>query len=132
MRFTTRRAGKDGPAYTAINQRGGPFEDDLFIATITAMYTKEITGRHLFSPRSLVDEFEFLRSLARWSVRLSCFGTPVEDVDPLGGLFTTFRLGPRETTVTRSDSTESALTPLQFACTALLDALNGVHRVTPR
>ena len=93
------------------------------------MYTKEITGRHLFHLESLVDEFEFLRSLAWRSVRLSCFGTPIENVNPLCRLFTAFGLWPRETAVTRSHSAESALTPLQFTRTAFLDTLNGVHGV---
>ena len=82
------------------------------------------------SPKSLVDEFEFLRSLAWRSVCLSCFSTPVENVDSLGWLFSTLRLWTRETSVTCCDSTESALSPLQFACTSLLDTLNGMHRVS--
>ena len=93
------------------------------------MYTKEITGRHLFHLESLVDEFEFLRSLAWRSVCLSGFGAPIEDVDPLCWLFTTFRLWSRETTVSRGHSTEAALPPLQFTRTAFLDTLNGVHGV---
>jgi len=129
LRFSTRRAGKYGTTDTAINQRGSSFEDDLFIAAITAMYTKEITGRHLFHLESLVYEFEFLRSLAWGSVCLSCFGASIEDVDSLGRLFTAFGLWSRETAVTRSHSAESALTPLQFTRTALLDTLNGVHGV---
>jgi hypothetical protein len=91
------------------------------------MDTKKITGCHLFHLKSLVDEFKFLRSLAWWSVCLSGFGAPIKDVDPLGWLFTTLRLWTRETTVTCSYSTETALTPLQFTRTALLDSLDGVH-----
>jgi hypothetical protein len=94
------------------------------------MYTKEITGRHLCHLKSLIDEFEFLRSLAWRSVCLSGFGAPVENVNPLCWLFSTLRLWTRETSVTCCDSTESALTPLQFACTSLLDALNGMHRMS--
>jgi hypothetical protein len=93
------------------------------------VYTEEVAGRHLFHLESLVDKFEFLRSLAWWSVRLSSFSTSIQDVDSLGGLFTTLGLWAWETTVTRSDSTEASLTPLQFTCTALFDALNGVHSV---
>jgi hypothetical protein len=93
------------------------------------MYSKEITGRHFSHLRSLVDEFEFLRSLAWRSVCLSGFCAPIKNVDSLGGLFTTLRLRTRETTVTCSNTTESALTPLQLTCTSFLDALNGVHGV---
>lgn len=95
------------------------------------MDSKEITGCHLFHLESLVDEFEFLRSLAWRSVGLSSFSTPVENVDSLGRLFTAFGFGTRETAVTSCHSAESPLTPLQFTRTALLDTLNGVHRVAP-
>jgi hypothetical protein len=91
------------------------------------MDTKEVTGCHLFHLESLVDEFEFLRSLAWWSVCLSGFGAPVQDIDPLCWFFTTFGLWTRETAVTSSHTTESTLTPLQFTRTALLDTLDGVH-----
>ena len=94
------------------------------------MYTKEITGRHMCHLKSLIDEFEFLRSLAWRSVCLSGFGAPIKNVNPLCWLFSTLRLWTRETSVTCCDSTESALTPLQFACTSLLDALNGMHRMS--
>ena len=94
------------------------------------MNTKEITSCHLFHLVSLIDEFEFLRSLAWRSVCLSCFCAPVQNIDALCWLFTTFRFGTRETSVTSCDSAESSLTPLQFTRTALFDTLDGVHGMT--
>tara|TARA_B110000438_G_scaffold303775_1_gene367269 strand:- start:2114 stop:2449 length:336 start_codon:yes stop_codon:yes gene_type:complete len=94
------------------------------------MDTKEVAGCHFFHLKSLIDEFKFLRSLTWWSVCLSSFSAPVEDVDALGWLFTTFRFWTRETAVTSCNPAESALTPLQFTRASLLDTLNGMHGVS--
>ncbi len=81
---------------------------------------------------SLVHEFEFLRTLARSVMGLARLGAAVEDVDALGWLFTTVRLGTRETAVPSGDLTEASLTPAKFGCALLLDALHGVEGVLAR
>ena len=78
---------------------------------------------------SAVDKFEFLGPLARGVVGFSGLCAPVENVDPLGGFFTTVRFWPRETSVTGHDPTETSLTPSKFGGSLFLDALNGVKRV---
>jgi hypothetical protein len=58
-------------------------------------------------------------------VRFTSLCAPVDEVDTPSRLLTGgLRTG--ETTVTRGDPAEAALTPLQFASTSLLDAFYGV------
>ena len=78
---------------------------------------------------STVDKFEFLGSLARSVVRFARFRAAVENVDTLGGLFTTIGLGTRETSVTGHDATESALTPAKLGGSLLLHSLHRVEGV---
>ena len=75
---------------------------------------------------SLVYEFEFLAALARCIVSLTCFSTAEQNVDALGWLFPTIGLGTWESSISSSDSTESALTPFQFAGSSLLHSLDSV------
>ena len=81
---------------------------------------------------SLVHEFELLRTLARSVVGLARLGAAVEDVDALGRLFATVRLGTRETAVPSGDLTEASLTPAKLRCALLLHALHGVEGVLAR
>ena len=78
---------------------------------------------------SAVDKFEFLGPLARGVVGFSGLCAPVENVDPLGGFFTTVRFWTRETSVTGHDPTETSLTPAKFRSSLFLDALDRVERV---
>lgn len=75
---------------------------------------------------SLVYEFEFLAALTRCIVSLTCFSTAEQNVDALGWLFPTIGLGTWESSISSSDSTESALTPFQFAGSSLLHSLDSV------
>ena len=76
---------------------------------------------------SLVNQFEFLRSLAWCVVRLAGFRTSEENVDSLGWLFTAIRLRTWETTVTSHHAAEPSLTPAKFGSALFLYALYGVH-----
>ena len=63
---------------------------------------------------------------------LARFRAAVEDVDALGRLFATVRLGTGETAVTRRHLAETTLTPAEFGSALLLDALHGVKGVLAR
>ena len=76
---------------------------------------------------SLVDQFEFLCTLAWCVMRLAGFGAAEEDVHSLGWLFTTVWFRTWETSVTSHDSAETSLTPAKFGCALLLYALHCVH-----
>jgi hypothetical protein len=91
--------------------------------------SRQLTFRKLFVIfyTSLVNQFEFLSTLARGIVGFAGFSAPVENVNSLGWLFTTVRLWTWETTVSSHDTTETALTPAKFGGASLLNALNGVH-----
>ena len=78
---------------------------------------------------SFIDEFELLRTLALGRMRLPGLSAAVDDVDSLGRLLSTLWLGTGESTVTGSNSAESSLTPLELTRSALLDPLDGMHRV---
>ena len=79
-----------------------------------------------------VCQVELLRPLALWSVSLSSFSAPVQDVDPASGLLATIWLRTRESTVTSGDLSESPLTPLQLTRSSLLDSLDVVQSVLAR
>ena len=81
---------------------------------------------------SPVHQFKLLCTLAGGVVSLAGFGASVEDVDALCWLLATVRFGTWETTVTRHDTTETALTPAKLGSAAFLDALHGVHGVLAR
>ena len=81
---------------------------------------------------SLVDELEPLGTLTWCIVCLAGLSTSEQDIDPLGRLLSTIGLWTGETAVSRSDPSEAALAPLQFAGTLLLDALHDMHGVTAR
>jgi len=57
------------------------------------------------------------------------FSTTEYDVYSLSWFFSAIRFWTRETTVSCHYSAETALTPLQFTCTALLYTLNSMHSV---
>ena len=78
---------------------------------------------------SAVDKFEFLGSLAWSIVGFSGLCAPVENVDSLGGLFTTVWFWTRETSVPGHDPTETSLPPSEFGGSLFLDALYGMKRV---
>ena len=63
---------------------------------------------------------------------LARFRAAVEDVDPLGGLLATVRLGTGETAVTGRHLSETTLAPAELGSTLLLDALHGVKGVLAR
>jgi hypothetical protein len=78
---------------------------------------------------SSIHKFEFFGTLARCVVGFSGFGAPVENVDALGRLFPTVRLGTRETTVSSHHAAETSLTPAKLGCSLLFDTLNRVEGV---
>ena len=100
----------------------------LLKMTISLPQSRQDTFRKplFISITSLIDEFETLGALTRSIMRFSSFGTAEQDIDALGGFFPAFWFWPRESTVSSSDSAKSSLTPLQFAGSLLLDALDGV------
>ena len=63
-------------------------------------------------------------------MRFTSLCAPVDEVDTPSRLLAG-RLRTGETTVTRGDPAEAALTPLQFASTSLPDAFYGVLGVLP-
>tara|TARA_B100000963_G_C22070509_1_gene427834 strand:- start:256 stop:510 length:255 start_codon:yes stop_codon:yes gene_type:complete len=78
---------------------------------------------------SAVDKFEFFGPLTRSIVSFSGLCAPIENVDSLGGLFTTVWFWTRETSVPGHDPAETSLPPSKFGGSLLLDALDGMKRV---
>ena len=78
---------------------------------------------------SLVYQFEFLCSLTWSIVSLTSLSASVENVDPLGRLFTSFGSRSWETTVTCHHLSEPSLTPTKFRCSLLFHSLNSVNCV---
>ena len=62
-------------------------------------------------------------------MRLSCFCAAIENVDALGWFFASFWFWTWETTVTRCNTSEAALTPSKFGSASLLDSLHCVQGV---
>lgn len=81
---------------------------------------------------STIDQFEFLCPLAGCVVRFARFRASVENVDPLGWLFTAIRFWTWEPTVSSHDSAEPSLSPSKFRSSSLLDTLDGVKGVLAR
>ena len=61
---------------------------------------------------SIIDEFEFLSTLAWRIVCFTSFSTTEKDVNSLGRFFATVWFRTWETTVSSHDSAEPSLTPL--------------------